>query len=299
MNEWYTADPKNFATSRELEFFLRQFGPEVGRYLMSLPIEWRQRVLEGFPKDTLEQKRAKDAIARALKRGVLFNSSVPQCGADEISWLRMAAGYFRSKPSLIDGYIANSTELACTEAPENMPVVAYDDFELPPSAQETIRAQPDQFARVSERLVNTAHEIVFVDPFLDLSRDDNYVVVSEILGRRAVSRATAACFWVRSSEVAGRSVIEERVRDLIERRDGRGKLSITVRAVEDARARDRLHGRYLLTIRGGILVDQGFQRLRRSRTTHVSPVASSALSDLQRKFISDDNDLRVVWSLAL
>ena len=299
MNEWYTVDPKNFATSRELDFFLRQFGPEAGRYLMSVPTEWRERVIHSFSPGTLEHKRAIDTIARALKRGVLFNSSSAPNSNDGNPWIELAAECFKSKPSLMEAYIASNAELVEAGLPEAMPVVAYDDLELAPSAQETIKADPIEFARVCERLVNMGHEIIFVDPFLDLSRDDNYAVVSEILRRRAVYRPTAVNFWVRASEIANPKIIEERARDLKDQRDGRGELSVFVRAIEDTRATDRLHGRYLLTVRGAILVDQGFQRLSRNRTTHVSPVASEALGTLQRKFITGVNDLKVIWSLAL
>lgn len=299
MNEWYSADPKSFATSREMEFFLRQFGPETGRYLMSLPADWRQSVVKGFPPESLERKRAVDAIGRALQRGVLFSSaSVPEA-QDHKSWIALAKDYFLSKPTLIEAYIARTSELSTTALPDSMPAVSYDDFHLAPSAQETIKAQPAEFARISERLVNMAHEIVLVDPYLDLNRDDNYSVVSEMLSKRAASRPTTVDFWVRASEVSPRKEIEERARELQGLKDGKGELSIVVRAVDDARAADRLHARYLLTSRGAIMVDQGFQRLNRGRTTPVSPVVSTALSDLQTKFIARQNDLKVIWSIAL
>ena len=71
--------------------------------------------------------------------------------------------------------------------------------------------------------------------------------------------------WVRASAVAERNAFKSRLREILSDADAR-QISFEVIAVDDARASDKLHRRSLLTIKGGIGLEQGFQELTNGKT---------------------------------
>ena len=70
-------------------------------------------------------------------------------------------------------------------------------------------------------------------------------------------------------------------------------------AVDDDKKDNRLHARYLLSLRGGIRFDQGFQKLRKGVQFDVAPIGESILDDLVKIFIEEENDLRIVERISL
>jgi len=68
--------------------------------------------------------------------------------------------------------------------------------------------------------------------------------------------------------------------------------------VEDEQKRDKMHGRYLLSIKGGIRFDQGFQQLPEGRFVDVGPVGKKVHSDLLDIYFDGKHDMSVVEKLA-
>ena len=113
----------------------------------------------------------------------------------------------------------------------------------------------------------------------------------------ARSAIKSVVIWVREREAGTRqqylSVLKEIIRELPS-----GDLTIRVFAVEDGRSKDRLHARYLLSIKGAIQFDLGFIEMDK-KTTIVTPVPMQVHKDLVIKYISGQNDLKLVWQLSI
>ena len=69
--------------------------------------------------------------------------------------------------------------------------------------------------------------------------------------------------------------------------------------MEDSRAKDRIHARYLLSSKGAIQFDQGFIELGLNNTVPVVPVSLPRHRDLMKKYFSAENDLKVIWTFSL
>ena len=102
----------------------------------------------------------------------------------------------------------------------------------------------------------------------------------------------------RASAVAERNAFKSRLREILSDADAR-QISFEVIAVDDARARDKLHRRSLLTIKGGIAVEQGFQEFTNGKMVPVYPIDPDSHENDVRKFIVRENDLKTVWTLTV
>ena len=69
--------------------------------------------------------------------------------------------------------------------------------------------------------------------------------------------------------------------------------------VEDESSESKIHGRYLLSIKGGIRLDQGFQQLPASRRVDVGPVGRAIHGDLLDLFFDGKHDMKVVHRLSI
>ena len=99
--------------------------------------------------------------------------------------------------------------------------------------------------------------------------------------------------WVRAKVLEDRNIdweqLESGLRNELERFCQK-TLVFNFFAVDDRYKKDNLHARYLLSVRGGIRFDKGFQTQKRSRFD-VTPIGSGILKVLDDKFISGRNDL--------
>jgi hypothetical protein len=63
--------------------------------------------------------------------------------------------------------------------------------------------------------------------------------------------------------------------------------------VDDATTRSKMHARYMLSIKGGIRYDQGFQRLTRGRRNDVSPIGTQLHVELIKTYHEGAHDMRI------
>ena len=61
--------------------------------------------------------------------------------------------------------------------------------------------------------------------------------------------------------------------------------------VDDDQSSSRMHARYLFSIKGGIALDNGFQRLSSGRKVTVSPIGKAVHEELLRTYLDQDNDM--------
>ena len=63
--------------------------------------------------------------------------------------------------------------------------------------------------------------------------------------------------------------------------------------VEDESRQTKMHGRYLLSIKGGIRFDQGFQRLPDGRHVDVGPIGKNTHDALLDIYCDGKHDMQV------
>jgi hypothetical protein len=292
MNEFFAADPMCCENSGDLRFLLAHFGPNSGRYLADYPDTWAdvvKRRCEAL--GPLEAERAKVLIRRAReKTALLRKAALPwDVNAD---WL----GNYRSVIAKRPGEF--STGVVAREVVAS-DVVTIDDLELSPTADESIEAVAREYVRISRTLMFLSPELVFVDPYLNPCKNDRQDILTEMLRVASRGKCRTVTCWARYSEVVGdrRHSWEEVVEAL-------GKILLAAEwppdrkfcyiLVDDATSRSKMHPRYLVSIKGGIRFDQGFQRLPKGRRNDVSPLGAALHVEVLKTYQEDEHDMSIV-----
>ena len=117
-----------------------------------------------------------------------------------------------------------------------------------------------------------------------------------MLKKIVAGRCEKIKIWAREREVLGRDcTIHDISTALRDTKEITGNLDLAIEyiLVDDNRSKDRLHGRYLICLHGGIRFDQGFQHLRRGRKVDVNPISKDVLDGLLSIFLEEKSDLTV------
>lgn len=299
MNNWMTSDPESFLSPSELKLFFDHFGPLSGRYHMSLPKQWIkhvQRLIEDW--DDIAKKRASRVLQRAWEKGALYARPDAEWNDNE-SWLLNVERFDKKNPGLLKAVFTHHPK------PNGLMlerVFSLDELELPPTEEESILAQPEEYRRVSNILLKTRPELLFIDPYLDPTNTFIYPVLKAMIGEIANGKCQSVKLWVRDSTLKKNGTSFQKIKTALEELKYESKANSTsfeYIVVDDNRRRDRMHARYLLSLQGGIRFDQGFQQLRKGVKVDVAPIGKAVLDDLTCKFIDGDNDLRVTHRIKL
>lgn len=297
MNERLAAEPTSCANAMELRLLLNSFGPFAGRYLIAYPGNWRELLLQHFAEaPAIEQERVKVLLRRAKEEvRVVGDASAPYDAAQ--AWPTNAMKALAAVPPRLQGAV-----FARPAPSEEPPAFTMDTLDLPPTADEKIDAMPSEFARVCRVLIATSRELILVDPYLNPCRADSMAVLVELVKQAANANCMRISLWARHSLVVGprSNDLEEVQGALLALRDRAGlkrERQLEMHLVEDDRARDRMHGRYLLSVKGGVRLDQGFQRLTGGRKVDVSPVGASLLDELLTVYAQGQHDMKVETTL--
>lgn len=276
MNESFAAEPLALRGHLHLKFLLEKFGPLTGRYLAAYPKNWKDQVIQlNAECGDVERERIKVLLRRAREQmQIVSGASLPFDETD--TWIGNVIKLLESRPKrLLHGAVISSLSL-----PERYhDVFELDDLQLPPTAEERIAATPDEFLRVARTLLLTSAELGLVDPFIDPS--DRYVraILDALIAHAAKGCCQSIRIWTRAS-VALAANSENDLRKSLESlvpTKTQNRLVVELNLLDDGNHADRMHGRYLLSCKGGIRFDQGFQQLPATRKVDVSPLSSSEI----------------------
>ncbi len=258
MNELYAADPGTCKQISDLNLLLNAFGPYTGRYLASYPSDWMKRIeLQYENIGTLEVEKAKELLRRA-KDGLKFVTRTNLAWSTEKEWIQNIETLLVSNPTLFNGVIAN----------ENIsPIVKpFEDHDLSPTSEESIRGTNIEYGRVCKILLLLSPELILIDPYLDPLKQRYKSVLSSLFSIAANGPCERIVIWARAREVlrvGSASVIlsdiKEALHGLMKEAKFRPGRKIEMILVEDESCKNKMHGRYLLTIKGGIRIDQAIR----------------------------------------
>lgn len=276
MNEKFASEPVALRGHLAVKHLLDKFGPTTGRYLAAYPADWRKQVLEANAGvGPVELKRIDELLIRARDElRVVGMTSMTFDSAQ--AWLENAIPLLEARPKRLLS--------ALVIEPRTPPFLYHDvheleNFELPPTAEEQIKATPEEFLRVSRILLASSPEIGLIDPYINPCNPYVEEVLRPMFRLAAAARCQSIRIWSRASTVLdthSAAQTEKALRDLLPAETPNG-LTIELNLVDDSRHVNRMHARYLLTLKGGIRFDQGFQKLRSDRVMDVVPITSKSV----------------------
>lgn len=292
MNEFFAADPAICRNSSELRLLLSSFGPYCGRYLANYPKGWSARVegqLEGLGE--IEVARIQTLLRRASEsRALVTRASLPW-NPDQ-DWMSNAVPLLNTRPAAFDGLIARQAA-----APA---IHSFDDLDLPPTADERVAGNAGEYARISKILLLLSPEIAVVDPYLNPLKNSYGVVLKAIFELAGRGRCQRVTLWARAAEVfrsgneaSVRTNLRAKLQALAVHANVKSELEIELVLVRDEDRRTKLHGRYILSIKGGIRLDQGLAQLPNGRQNDVGPIGRATHGDLLDIYFDGKHDMSV------
>lgn len=286
MNERFAADPAACDSAFELKSLLEKFGTATGRYLAEYPkAEWESLLLKHASTwGELDQARVKTLLRRAKEELVLIRRNdiaYDQAHAWMENILRVQGS---STP--FDGVVVGRANSGTFPS--------LDDLVLPPTSAERVPAKAADYVRISRMLLRASPEIYFIDPYLDPCDADREVVLLAVLAEAAEgNRCQSVTLWVRDDRL--KSSLEETLcaleRVALEARFSNPR-TLFLRTFNDAGCQTKVHDRYLLTVKGAIRFEHGFQQLSGRRTANVAPEPLAHRDFLLRVFHEGENDLK-------
>jgi hypothetical protein len=202
-------------------------------------------------------------------------------------------------PAIFDGLIA---------AQASPPAIhALHELDLPATAEERITGIAKEYARIAKMLLLLSPELALIDPYLDPLNRDCYSVLEAMLEIAAKGKSEKISLWARASEVvlysnyaAIKPDLEDALRRLARQANMRTGRVIEFILVGDETKTTKMHGRYLLSIKGGIRLDQGFKQLNKGRQVDVGPIGSKTTHDaLLDIYFDGRHDMRVAERLRI
>ena len=300
MNELFAADPAVFSSSNELKHFLTSFGPYSGRYLVNYPFDWGSLVkkqLEGL--GDIEAEKVKTLLRRADADMTLI-SGHKLSWQPQRNWLENAEPLLKKTSAIsasLDGLVAKQIK------PPSIHIL--DTLELPPTSGERIAGKAGEYARVARSLLLLSPEIAIIDPYLNPLKSDYRSVLKALFELAANGKSQKITLWTRAEKVFGtlnkltiKSDIEDRLRELAFQARFKTGREIEMILVEDESRQTKMHGRYLLSIKGGVRLDQGFQQLPEGRKVEVGPVDKSIHNHLLDIYFDGKHDMVKVDRIA-
>lgn len=297
MNELFAADPATCADSRDLNLLLKSFGPCSGRYLANYPLDWDRRLTERL--DTLgelEGAKVRTLLRRAHESmSLITRLQLPW--REDTDWLGNANPLLSSTPIVFSGLVAN----------QSIPPSVHQlhELELPPTADERVAATANEYVRISKILLLLSPEVALIDPFLNPLQRSYASVLRAFFETAAKGKCQKISLWARASLVYGTKNVEVVKSDLRSSLQSMAKQAglrhgceIEMLCVEDEQKTDKMHARYLLSIKGGIRFDQGFQQLPEGRFVDVGPIGKAVHNDLLNIYFDGKHNMRVVEKVA-
>lgn len=315
MNEIYGLAPNACETLRELHLTLKKFGPQSGRYILKYPDlnAWKKLVYAQFQNSTeLDKKRLAEIFnpfnqntATSLIDASHQDINITRTWDSSKPWIESAITLWSNHPELKKIYVSENDyheKISLTESLSNTLATTWDTPSSP-ICEIPILTTPDSYWDVSKILCSMSSEIHFIDPYFDPSRNDRKGIfekyITEICNIRKVEKIF---IWSRHNNVEGNmEFINRDIKRIfsLASKNSRTKIALYFHAIDDTSSADRLHARFLITDKGGIKFDQGFQSLGKNRTNLATPLEDNLRHQIFEKFSRMEFDFDVKSSIEL
>lgn len=301
MNERFAADPTCFGNSAELKNLLEKFGVFTGRYLTSYPDDWELRLIKHMSSASpLESVRISRHLQRAKECCGIIKSPMLMW-MDHLSWANNAGKLAAQAPPRLDGLVVPNNAV-------KVPLKAstLDNFELPPTAEERIASTPEEYVRVMKMLLLISHELILVDPYLNPCKRYVAPVLESMLAVVAGinSKCRLVTCYARTRDILSEEVSLENIKiallGILSRTAHEKLFKLNFHLIDDSTPRgDRMHDRYLLSVKGGIELSQGFQQQMHKGKVTVSPISPALHKEAWSIFVDHNTNMRIEHTIAV
>jgi len=305
MNNIHSSEPTLFENSSDIRLLLNYFGHFTGRYLNTYPRNWLE-LLKSHINDLQEsgklndnqKKKALEYINGAMKEGAFVAKNFHY--SENNTWIQNA------KNILSDDIESIIVHRGSPEA-NDIKIVDFDDFEPEISCDERIRAIKEEYLRVCQPILRSSPEIILIDPYLNpCSRyvEDVLAEFLKFIGK--TKKCQSIVIWSRYREVIidkpgnndfrclSMDKLEEKLTDLIQLNNIQHDFELRMYLLDDYHLSERLHDRFLLSLKGGIELSRGFQTQNKGRKVKVSPIGKKVHDDLLSTFLDNKKNMGVI-----
>ena len=298
MNELYAADPAVCCHASDLKLLLASFGPFAGRYLANYPTDWASQVEQRFAScGEVEAARVQTLLRRAKENLTLVTRSNLPWDAQK-AWLPNASPMLSGASAVFDGLIALETRPPAVQQ--------LHELELPPTSEERVAGIAAEYARISKIMLVLSPEIALIDPYLNPLKSKYSVVLASLFEIAAKGKCQKVSLWARANEVLGNSnakavkaELHAALQQFLRKANFKPGREVELVLVDDESRKSKMHGRYLLSIKGGVRLDQGFQNLPAGRQVDVGPIGKPIHNQLLDIFFEGKHDMRVVDRMSI
>jgi len=303
MNELYGIEPRAFETVRELRLLLLAHGPYTGKYILEYPNSnaWRQQLLEHFSHaGDVERERLKSILIRAKEDRVAIEIQKLNW-INTKDWIHNAIQIWSNKGDYKQIYVSDTDyqALNLSEASACKGVL-INSMEPPPltSSDVEIDTSAESYWGICSLLCKLSHIIHIIDPYFDPLKSSRKNIFRIFLSNFfEIPYLTELNFWIRKSSIGNsRGEIDfSQIEQMISKaaKNNKRNKKIRLNFVQDEDSIDKIHARYLLTNKGGIKVDQGFQELPSGRRNLVSAIAPEQYKRLYQMFSREDFQFKI------
>ncbi|MGY6275096.1 hypothetical protein [Methylomonas sp. MgM2] len=266
MNEEFLVEPTGFKSALELKYLLEKFGFYQGRFIGQFPKSWRKEVFERMSSlPDVEQKRIRSLMEQHK------NCVVPsgQEFLPNLSWLENA--HQQIEQNHFDGIIASASNTW------KYPTV--DDIELDylrGGHDIRVLASCANYTKYTRRLLQLSHEVVLVDPYLQLYSDRCAQVLKNILTLAQQGKCRSLVIWARHEKASMKTkqaygqMLKNSYLDML-----LPGSSLTVKLVNDDNSSEKMHARLMLSTLGGFRFDHGFSEFEDDRYVDIAILSKS------------------------
>lgn len=304
MNEIYAVSPNACDSVSELRLLFSNFGPYSGRYILTYPLfqDWQAYLIKKFEyAGDIERERLKLALKRA-QENCAFLDKIGLPWSAEHSWIENAFELWKAK-SRLDKIFSSDEEfeqMKLLDRDALLALIKSSESEIYGSTDAQIDTTAECYWDAAKILCMHSHNIFIIDPYfnpLNIYRKKIFLkFLEEFSHFRKISEVS---FFVRHTQLASSDVETEEIKELIKNiiKKSNKNMTITLNLVEDDRSNDKLHARYLVTNKGGLKFDQGFQTLPRGRKNVVSPIGKDLHAILYAQFSNKSLDFRIAQKI--
>ncbi len=266
MNEEFLVEPSGFKSAFELKYLLEKFGFYQGRFIAQFPKTWRKSVFQQMNSlSDIEQSRIKRLMEQhkssLVPSGQSFNRSM--------SWLENA--HRQIEQNNFDGLIAASSNAW------NYPTLDSVDMDYLRGGQDIrVLASSTHYTKYTRRLLQLSHEIVLVDPYLQLYNGRCEQVLKNILAVAQDGKCRSFVIWARHEKASMKTkqtygqMLNNSYLDML-----LPGSSLTVKLVNDDSSSEKMHARLMLSTLGGFRFDHGFSEFEHDKYVDIAILSKS------------------------
>lgn len=277
MNDRLAVEPNSFSCSRDIKYLLEKCGFHQGRFIAEYPVGWVKLLRKEIDKlPELEQLRAKRVLERMREKAILPARERFDYGKTwvENAFCHKQSGYF----SLVIG-----------TKPPAINLDDIDESELGDSRGERVNQTAEEYARIAAPLLLSSSEIILIDPYFRFGRPLRLKVLKKFISGLG-GRPARIVVMSRTEELTKdkfQQVALKEIPPLLKSGQMLKILSVT------DNNENKLHARYLLSIKGAIKYDKGFEESVEKLMVDVEYVSETLHDQLIELFIEGHHGFAV------